>query len=833
MAQTSLNSQKAALYAPNLPWNKFAPKDIGPCVMEFVADHEPYFRRWAEVFYENFQFLFGNHSIKWSKRYGFAVDYDFLRVDAPFELRAQTNLARGVCESLASFIFGQMPEWDVKAMDESKLKGKRFERIVQKLLDCYMERLMMDREFRAASMIYTLFGQFAAEVDWKHNAGQILDIPRYVKNQAPIYSTYMAPNPITGGLIEVPTQVRDIAGNPVMEDQWEIAVDAMGRQIVDKVFSGDLGVRMMTPYEYRRALGTYGPHRSRYWQTFKLMDYDEFLDTYKDIPGQTEYFNRIRPVWASSSVYSMAQRFFMRMQFTTPPTVDFGLNRVQNIFKGSLFKYKVFVVEHWDQPHPEKWPEGRRVVIANGDCTHITTPSYHTNKMDGWHPFAEAQWMTAAPSSMGLGPINDVIRKNKELDVKDSLIATAVRRNMGSQLLIKSGMGLDPQKLTGEPGRYHEVNDVDGARWLHDDMPIPPVIARLREMDKEDVYESSGAGDALRGSAETTATSGYQEQIRLEREQKRLSPARTAFAAAISTIGEKLVACLRANVIHLDESVMGYMKRNGAGEFSTQDVITFLSNNIDYGVDIKIDETTLTVQSKATKQATTMEVIKEPSVAQRLATNAKVLDRFLKDFGLEHLRDESAPHRDRAARENEAFIDMLRLGPNTEGIPRPLVIMEDDDDIHMAEHDEFLVENEIEFRSKPELYNLFLAHKEQHRLQKEEKLGKIMPGTSLQTATMETMASQSAAPTTQHIYLDTRMRRLQDEQRMAAQQAQAQQQAAGSEKGSEMDSEAPTGEKQSPQAPRQPSAMGGFGGNIDPNAPSQNTPMSVTRGGIT
>lgn len=824
----AMNATKARLYAPNQPWNRYTPEELGPSILEFCQDHEPFFRRWAEVFYENFQYLYGNHNIRWSRQYGFAVDYDFLRRDGPFQMRAQTNLARVITESLASFIFGILPEWEVDAMDDSALKGKRYKKICQKLLDAYMERLLMEKEFKAAAMIFTLFGQFACEVGWDALAGQLMEIPKYQKVMKPSFSNYMAQNPlIPGGLIEVPTPIVGLDGQAKMEETWEAVTDQMGRQIIDKMFTGDVAVKMMTPFEYSREIGTYASHRTRYWQTYKLMDYDEFIMKYKEVPGQTKYFNQIRPVYANASLYSMATRFFMRCQFTSPPSIGDNFHRNQSVFKSSLFKYKVFVIEHWDKPDPERWPNGRRVVVANGDCTHITEPSYNTNKADGWHPFAEAQWMVAPPSSIAMGPVNDVIKKNRELDIKDSLIATAVRRNMGSTLLIKNGMGLDPQQITGEPGKYHEVNDVNGARWLHDDMPIPPVISRLREMDKEDVYETSGAADALRGEPSTGATSGYQEKIREEREEKRLMPARRAFESAVETIGEKIIACLRANAIKLNDSVMGFLKRSGAGEFTTQDVIAFMSSPIDYGIDIKVVKSSMTVKSQATHQATLIELSNVPAVAQRLGQDAKVLDTFLKQFGAEDLRDQSSSHRDRAQRENEVFLDMIRLGPNTEGIQTPVVIQEDDDDIHMAEHDDFYVQNFEEIRNNPALQQAILAHKEMHRLRREEKLGRLLPGTSLQTGLMEQMAAQTALPTPQAIYLDTQMRR-QSEQAMA----QRSQMPAEASLGEEADSDAPKGEKQAPQAPSQPSPSPGGGGTIDPAAPAQNTPQGLSRGGI-
>jgi hypothetical protein len=496
------SSNKAALYAPELPWNSFSPEKLGPVVMNFVNDHEPFFRRWAEVWYENFQFLFGNHNLRWSRKYGFAVDYDFLRANNnnSTAMRANTNLARVIVEALSSFCYGNVPDWEAQAMDDSSIKGKRFQKIAEKILECYNQRLLMHTELKAASVVYALFGQVGYEVEWDRMAGQLLEVPRYKKTMAPVYSTYMAANPVTGGLIEVPTQMVNEQGAPLNEATWEPVRDGSGRQIIDKMFAGDVAVNVLTPFEYRRELGKYGMHKTRYVQRFKLMDYDEYLDKYKNINGKTNRFNNIRPVYSDPVVYNMAIRHFMRLQFTTPPTAEDGFRRMQNVFKSSLFRYKVFVVEHWDKPHPEKWPNGRRLVIANGECVAITEPDYTTNKMDGWHPLVESQWLTAAPNSIAAGPTNDVIRKNKELNVKDSLMATAVRRNMGSELLVKAGSGYDPQKKTGEPGNIQEVNDVNGARWLHDDMPIPPVMSRLREMDKEDVYETSGAMDALRGA---------------------------------------------------------------------------------------------------------------------------------------------------------------------------------------------------------------------------------------------------------------------------------------------------------------------------------------------
>jgi hypothetical protein len=806
---SATNIIKSRIYAPELPWNVRDPERLGPAIINYTRDHESYFRRWTDTWFENFQFVFGNHAIKWSKRYGVAVDYDFLRRNEGFGMRAQTNVARVITEALSSLIYSNLPSWAANAMDQSAIKGKRFAKIVEKILDCYMHRLNMDKEFATAALIYVLFGQFACRVDWNMQGGKLLEVPQFKKTTRPVFSTYMAPNAMTGGLIEIPTQAMDGTGKPMMEDIWEAVVDQTGRQVVNKFFAGDLRVDMLTPFQYRRPIGSPGMHKSRWIQEFKLMDYDQFLDEYEDLPGKTKLFDRVRPVNHDPLIYSFAVRHFMRMQFTTPPSLDDGMRRSESVFKSQLFKYKVFVVEHWDQPHPKKWKDGRRVVTANGVCTHMLGPSYTTNKLDGWHPYIEGQWMSIAPSSIAAGPMNDVIKKNRELDVMDSLKSTAIRRNMGSMLLIKSGMGLNPQMISGEPGQSHEVSDPYGARWLHDEMPIPTVLPALREAEKADVYEVAGAGDALRGQPSTGASSGYQEKQREEREQKRLTPAKKNFRQAVAGIGEKMVACLKANVVELDENVIGYLKRAAAGEFTVADAMAFLFGKIDYGVEVAVEEESMEMKSKATRQATIQELAQGP-LGQRLSQDAKVLDKYLEEFDCETLRDASAAHRDRAQRENEVFLDMATLGGAAQGVSKPIVLFEDDDNIHQAEHAEFFVQNAEQMLANEAMLVEFLVHCERHRLQSSEKAATLPPGTSLQTPQMvQTAMGTQQPPQPQQIFQNTQVMKQQ------AQAAQAQ----GN----------PQGGKQAPQAPKLGKPAGApkqAGRPTNPQAPSASTPSA-------
>lgn len=799
------NIRRAKMMAPESPWNTFEPEKLGPAVMSYISSREPYFRRWAELWFSTFQFLFGNHNFKWSRKYGFAVDYDMLKSDTPnAQMRSYTNIARLAVESLTSMLYSNIPEWDAETINESSITGRKFKKICERLLEGMYMSINMDNDVSAAAFVMATFGQVATNARYDLLGGKVVEVNKYHPGQSPLLTSYMAPNAVTQGLIEVPTNVVDTTGQPYLDYLMKPERDIQGRQVVDRIYAGSPSVDVYTPFEYDRDIGTTGMHKTRSVRIYKLMDYDQWLDEYGLLEGKTKFFDQIQPVYASPQVHLFALRLFMRLQTVTPPE-ETSYGRFIGGMGTGLFKYKVLVIEHYDRPHPKKWPQGRRVVVSNGFCTHITKPQYNTEKMDGWHPLSEAQWMNCYPSSIASGPMQDVVRKNREINVKDSLIATALRRNMGSQLLVKMGMGIDPHQFIGEPGMAWEVTDPFGARWLHDDMPIPPVIAPLRQQDKEDIYEQTGALEAQRGEPSRGATSGYQEKQREEREEKRLAPARKAFRQMVASTGEKLLYAIKAQAPRLDDYTIGYLMRTSAGEFTTDDVVSFLTQPLPVGTQVKIVENSMAIKSKATEQATLAELARGPA-QQRIAQDAKVLDKYLKSFDAEHLRDASAAHRDRAERENEAFMDMIKMGVGAPGITKPIVIDEDDNIIHMGEHDEFLITVWDQVRDNKEFLLEFYTHKEMHRLKELVKQGQLMPGAEMSTGAMVQQGAQTPLPSVQAIFQRSMMEKMQAQSQPQPPPGQSQQ--SPQPQGPRMPSEGPGPSPQNPETPSQNTQAG-------------------------
>lgn len=797
-------NRKLERECPTLPWCQTDPEKLGDVVVSFMYDMQGFYKRWAQKWFENFQFVYGNHNIRWHRRYDFAIDVDFLRRDSAMNKTSQTNISRVVCEALVSAIYADLPTWAPRAVDESSSRSKRKEEITSKLLEYYAYQQSLDDKFKEAATNFVVFGQTAAFVSWDYRAGTLKNVPKMKKIKAPIMTTIMQPADV--GLIETPAQAVDSMGAPLYDERWEQETDEFGKPVFSQELSGDVRIEMLTPFEYQREPGSHSIDDAKWVQRLRLMDYDEYLKEYANVPGATRWFDMAKPGFEDQQMYHFAMKQFFRMFYTTPASLDQNKS-YGNVFQfaGAQMRSKIMVIEHYDRPE-ERWPLGRKLVIANGKCTHITEPQFNLpNKSGGWHPFVECQWLTVAPASIATGPMNDVTAKNREMNTADSLIATALLRNCGSQLLVKIGSGLDPQKISGTPGEIHEVQDPMGAaHWLHDEQPISPIVEKLRTQIKDDVYEISGAQDSLRGDRSKGVTAGYALRQLQEREEKRITPARKSFERFVGLIGEKLLTCLKANVTKLGDNAMNYILASAAGKFTSNDVLGFMGG-LNFGIDVRVEAGSMAAKSKATMQASLMDLAKGP-LGNRLANDANVLDKFLKFFDAETLRDVSAIHRERAQRENTVLLEMIRTGIQDDGASMPIVLFEDDDEIHIQEHSAAFVENSEEIQKNEILLKTYIIHMERHRLQQKEKNGELPPGTSQYVPSFAAGAGMSVPPKEQLV--------------AEKQQNDVQKQAPQPVPPPPPQQPKPTQNQQAPMAPK---TVNGQNKGTDPNAPAANT----------
>jgi hypothetical protein len=716
--------KKIREYCSNLPWGEDNPDVLGSVVMNHVWERESFYQRWCQKWFENFQFVYGNHDVKWIRSFGFAVDVDFLnKKRGRSSHKSKTNITRLVAESISSSIYARQPKWDVSPASESARQSKNISQLVQHSLDYWMIALNGSDRFSQWAVDYTVYGKSAAVIRYNDNAGIIKWVPKFRRVKVPVMTTVMKEDPILGGIIEVEEQAINSVGEPMFSESWQPVTDNRGDLAREPKPQGSPEIILLTPFEYQYEEGK-DIHDAKWIRWIRLIDFDDYVREYDSTPGKTKYYEQVVPEMSSSIVRNYAIRHFFRMHFVSP---DYDNKPVDMSTSGSYLKNKVLVIEHYDKPDPKSWPFGRRLIIANGQCTHVSQPQYSTNKVGGWHPFVEANAFRVSPSVMPSGALNDVVQKNKELNVADSLILTALHRDMGSALLVKTGSGIDPDRWTGTPGDIHECSDINGARWLNNEQPISPAVPALRQAIKDDVFEQSGAQDSLRGERSKGVSAGYALRQLQEREEKRIAPIRLKFENAVAEVGEKVIACFRENVQEVGEDMMGYLKRCAAGEFLPDEAVSFLTRDLELGVDIKVEAGSMQVESKATQQFNILDLVQKTAFGQRLATDVKVQDDVLKAFGAESLRGFAGAHRDRAANENELFTDMLRLGPDRIGQTQPTVIFEDDDSIHIAEHTDFIIRNATEIMSNSTVMLPILTHIEEHRIQNKSKQGEAPP----------------------------------------------------------------------------------------------------------
>jgi hypothetical protein len=723
-----INELKLEKYCGHLPWVTRDPKKLGGVISNFVEKNDRFMGPWYERWFTNFQFIYGNHRFQWSQKYGFPLDVDFLsRGNKSINSRSQTDISRTIFESLVSSLFGNAPDWEAIAMDDNAARNRRFKEISEKALAAFYEKLLMEKEVKGFVQNLVAYGLSTFKTDFDLTSGQIEEIPQYEQREVTIHETVaQSADPL--GLINSIVEANNSEGMPLTQTRVVPALDENGKPRVNRRWMGQPRVRTRTPFEHRRELCSGGAQHARWHQDIRIMEFSEFLEEYKDMDGRTEFFDKVRPGLIHEAATSFAIRHFMRMNFLTPQNDMAYWFRAETALSQDFLKTKVMVIEHYDKPNIQHWPEGRLVVVVNGYCTHITKPQYRTNKIDGWHPFSEAMWMNINPSPMPSGPMDGVTRKNKELDDADSLIDTMMRRNMGAMILYKTGNGFDTQAVFGEPGQLIDVNDINGVRILKDDQPIPPVLDKLREMKKQDAYETSGAGDSLRGERPAGVEAGYAFRLLEEREQKRITHVRRALEGAVGSAGEKLLSCVRAMGKGFGPDIIGYMMRNSAGGFSASDIKAFIDMPLSFGVDVIIRPGSMQAKSKATAQATYLDLInKSPIIAQRLQ-DADVLDRFLQEFDADVLRDRSSVHRDRAKKENDVLIDISQQGPDVL-LPLPVVCENDNHVIHLDEHEAEYVRRFDEFQTDEFALQVWNLHMEMHRFYEKQQKGEIPPGT--------------------------------------------------------------------------------------------------------
>lgn len=755
-----MTSNLSMSYLTNvMPWmtNEYSQLESAVNGLAIQGDFQN--RRWAQKWFENFQFILGNHYLKWSRQFDFAIDTDFLRTNVDAQKRSQTNISRIVLEALSSMIYSQLPDIHAEAKYDSSSRGARLAKTFESICECYNERLNLHEEFDIGSTMLVMFSKVFSKVSWNRAAGGTFQRKRQQMAKVPKFTTRKEADPVTGEPIVVPVPLMDPATNqPIMIDAWQDVLDESGKPMLERVRTGDVEVDFLTPFEIQYDPMAKTLAKAKWIQQVRVMDYDDFMTEFYDQPGAIkENLDRVRGGAISAPVRHMAIRHFLRTVFAIPPVLDFtGQLNLTSLF---LLRNKVLVVEHYDRPsegHARRptpfLAEGRRTILANGRIAVVSTPQYRINNTIGWHPFAEAKWLPLAPSNQSSGPMSDTVQKNRELNLTDSLMSLGLQRFGGPTLLINENAGIDKNKWTGEPGQsFYVSGDPQAAvAFAADKQPVPALAGQYRQQVKDDVYEVSAAQDSLRGERNIGATSGYQARIYEDRERRRTSKAMRNWESLVKQTYMKIGACLQQNAVKMDDQVVSRIMRTTDGEVTQADIYAFLNGPLDFGVDLVIKPDSMATKSKATKIADMQEAMANPLIAQYVAQDPGMVDAYLDFMEIEVLRTNiNSVHRDRAKKENAIFLDMIpyrdpAMLSQAFGEDLPIVLWQDDDQAHLLEHARDFVKNYERYKQNPAVYRMLLIHQAWHEQNFKAKQDEQSPYLASTAAQMEQRAEQQA-----------------------------------------------------------------------------------------
>ena len=708
-------------YCQDLPWCVDDVDKLGNVVTNFYYNQSRMIAPKARQWFQNVNFFYGNQNLRWSNYLSAPVVSDFMPLAGKRRsgaFRTQSNFIRVVGESLLALIASRNAVPSVSVKSKFSTMSSLVKPIAKARLDYFNDHLELPIKFREAALGLIVFSEIAGKVEYCRSKGYMQKYQVMQEVQQPVMKVTQELDPASGLYMEM--QVPDVdpmTGQPVTQTVTVPKRDSRGNVVFNHAWSGDTDFRIVTPFELFRDYDS-DFYESKRIGEVRIIDYDDWLSEYSELGGKTEYFDMVRPGASTDFVYQIMLMHFLRTKFMAPD----GYSQTSSPFNSNWnLMNKVLIIEHYDRPHPQKWPNGRKLVIANGMCTHrIMKQDYYTTKKDGWHPYNWAGWLVCPPVSFANGPIDDVISKQQDINYTETLINTKLHRAFGGVTLVKTN-AFDKDKLTGEPNQsIYTPNVNDAIRFAHDENAIEPAIPQIEDRKKDDLFTISGAQEAIRGERSENASSGFAQKVIDEREQRRLTPGKRSLEQYVKKAYEKIQACDRATTNFSDPRVQELLK-TALGNVTASQLKIYMDQAIDLGLDISIDADSMAYESEAAKKAEVRELLGTP-FGQIVFQSPELTDRFKDFFGLDDFKDQQSLHVDNAQCENDAFFALLYGSIDTMDLnAMPKVIPEQSDDIHLAEHDKFIITNQKSLENNPELFQLIITHKQHHEDQKIRK----------------------------------------------------------------------------------------------------------------
>jgi len=157
--------------------------------------------------------------------------------------------------------------------------------------------------------------------------------------------------------------------------------------------------------------------------------------------------------------------------------------------------HRTMVVDMWQRPS-RSYPKGRRIIYAGGRVWVDGANPYVGERSSICHlPFVKQDWIPHPGRFWGASLVEDLVSPQKSLNEARSCLLEFLRVFGRPATFVGSNSGIDPTKITIEPGGVYVVSEMSKG-VTHAPAPnLPPAVAEIGGLVQQDLNVISSSSD--------------------------------------------------------------------------------------------------------------------------------------------------------------------------------------------------------------------------------------------------------------------------------------------------------------------------------------------------
>ncbi len=599
--------------------------------------------------------------------------------------RPVTNYLMDIYQTLKSYLIKDRPRSTVHP-NTSLYKDKVASKVAELCIEANWARLKEQSNYEYAAACAVLYGTVFKKDYWDTTELMMAKVPKMVQQPK------MDPN--TGamtGMEEV--QATDpITGDPLFEEMP----------------LGDINSEIIEPFRLAIDPMANDLHKARWVMEYSIQPLAWIKEVYgKEGDG---YTGRAEEVQEESQLQGSLRRYYQLKYSSGVKSRVVPL--AGSAAGGEQIVNSAVVKEYYERPSRAN-PNGRLVVVANGITLYSGDSPYVGPELGDWHPYSEFRWEIVPGRFWGKSPLDDTCDIQKQINSIDSAIILTRKTMAIPQKLIPMSAGIPHGQWTGVPGQNVYYRDSTGNKpETIQASGVDPSVFTERAQRVEDMKNISGAIDILKGDRPEGVTAASALELLYEVGTGKIYPVLGRWKNFIESSQKKQLKWIGKFYKEPRKEFINLLKTKNQ-ELSDQAINQFIGSDLYDNCNVVVE---------AGGNVTKLQAAKKQEL--REAAQAQVLDlskpenriEYLQQMGIAGFDHDVGPDTKRAEWEN-SLLDNLMNSPDNQ----PLVLTVDNDDIHIAVHEQRM--KEPSWMEQPiQIQQAYMEHNEQHHNAKAQKM---------------------------------------------------------------------------------------------------------------